>query len=508
MASFKKILAVGFVSVALIVVPARRADAIVPVILGWLSATTMAGSNLLVADVFVGSIGAIATYAWWECNKFTWIAPCTSTAPFKPDANLPKPALTVSLKPDQKRENPDPAKFNDPVPGKRDVTPKPKIAASGNPPPPAPAGPAGVGQYEQTGSETGPTSDDTFQQQYTLSNNYGGVMVAGVVLVKQMFAPTRGFPYVAMAVNCNVPLTGDQQPALDACASKNNQAAAAVLAYGGANRSYLSRGGMGPQTAGVLRYVHVVTFYDYAQDVTVSCDAGYQLNQADFSQCDLVNAAAVKKPKDTTCEVLFDPASKKMLTDPANPACDGLSDTTKFSIFSPDGKQGVEISANAGNGFDVTITKSDGSKTTFDTGVYDPATGNYVIVHVTNTPPPNPENGMGCGGPGQGSCSVEFALDSATSKADADTRTADKDADTRLKGVLDGVSSANFGWSFIPNIPTAECTNPKLRSPLGDSYVEMDICGGFNQFSFFLKAVLAVICLYGCVRQVERAIKA
>lgn len=507
MASFKRILAVSFISAALIVVPIRNARAIVPLVIPWL----LVGSNLLVTDLIVGQVGILTALLWWDCNKFALSAPCTTKSPI-PAAQLPKPALTVNLQPDSKRENPNPAKFNDPAPGKRDVTPKQQIAAAGSGPPPAPAGPVDTGVYEQSAAspDTGPTSDDTLQAQYQQSNSRGGALVAGVIAVKQMFAPTRAFPYVAKAVTCTYPTTGDQQAALTACNAKNNEARDAVQVYNDPSREYNSKGGLAPQAAGVLRYVHVVIFYDQAKDVTVNCDPGYQLSGTyvgGVAQCALIDATQVKKPTDTPCEMLFDPVTKNIMSDPANPACAGMATTSTLSVPGADGKSSIDVKANAGNGFDVCINKSDGGKTCFDTGVYDPGTGGYVIVHTTVTPPPDPNNGLGCGGPGQGMCAVTEPGDNATWIKSNDTQTANRAADTGMKGKMDAIGSGTFNWSFIPSIPTASCKNPSLKSPIGNVTVNMNICVWFDRLSFFINAVLAVLCVYGCVHQIQSAIR-
>ena len=510
MRSYKKSLVVFIVACALVFVPVRDSKAIIPALIaGWLLEIT--GGSILVSDLVAGQAGIIAAVMWWDCNKFKFNAPCTSKQPI-PSAQAPKPAITINLKPDAKRENPNPAKFNDPSPNSaspRDVTPKQEIAAGGTPAPPAPSGPVGVGTYQQDPQsvESGPTSQDTFQMQYNQSASRGDAMVAGVVLVKQMFAPTRAFPYVAQAVTCTYPTTGDQQPGLDDCTAKNKQTAATVQAYGNSSRYYYSRGGLAPSAAGTLRYVHVVVFYDQAADVTVTCDPGYQPDASDPSKCKLTDATLVKKPVDTPCEVLFDPATKVMMTDKSNPACDGLESSKTVMLASEDGSQSIEVKANAGNGFDITITKGDGSKTTLDTGIYDSGTGGYVIVHTVVMPPPDPNTGLGCGGPSQSACAVEMALDSETASADGSTRSLLTAKDATLKSQLDGIDPNRFQWTFIPQIPTAKCVNPSLKNPLGGGTVDMDICGGFNKFSFFLNGAFGLLCLYGCVRQIQNAMR-
>ena len=65
-----------------------------------------------------------------------------------------------------------------------------------------------------------------------------------------------------------------------------------------------------------------------------------------------------------------------------------------------------------------------------------------------------------------------------------------------------------FEWSFIPNIPTAACVNPRIENPTRNATVEMDVCGPFNVFMKFINGVLAVFCLFGCVQQIRGALSA
>jgi hypothetical protein len=511
MASFKKILIVSFISASLIAIPIRQARAIIPLVIPWL----LVGSNLLVTDLIVGQIGILTALFWWDCNKFAVSAPCTTKNPI-PSAQLPKPALTVNLQPDSKRENPNPAKFNDPAPGKRDVTPKTQIAAAGSGPPPAPAGPIGTGIYAQNPNDpsTGPSADETLKYMAQQSHNYGDVYVAGVITVKQMFASDRAFPFVAKVVSCtyrtDIPSNSPEvQATLTACTAKQNNSNAALETTYLTPDRYSYWIGLG-NTPGTIVAGKAVVFYDQAKDVTITCDPGYQSTGTyvnGVAQCGLVDAAQVKKPADTPCEMLFDPATKQIMTDPANPACAGMATTANLSVPSADGQSSIDVKANAGNGFDVCINKSDKSKTCFDTGIYDPGTGGYVIVHTTVTPPPDPNNGSGCGGPGQGMCAVTEPGDNDTWIKSNDTQTANRAADTGMKGKMDAISSGTFNWSFIPSIPTMACTNPSLKSPIGNATFNMDICVWFDRLSTFINAVVALGCLYGCVTQIQAAIR-
>ncbi|MGK5048467.1 hypothetical protein ACQ4WP_21610 [Janthinobacterium sp. GB4P2] len=111
-----------------------------------------------------------------------------------------------------------------------------------------------------------------------------------------------------------------------------------------------------------------------------------------------------------------------------------------------------------------------------------------------------------CGGSSQPRCEVNMAADSsmtATEKAYKDNRTS---WDDYSKSFIN--TGMSFQWSFIPNIPTAVCVNPRLDNPLGTASVEMDVCGPFNVFMTFINGVLAFFCLLGCVQQIRGALAA
>lgn len=511
MASFKKILAISVVSASLIVIP-MRSQAIVPLIAGWIMTAT--GGSILISDLIAGQVGVITALLWWDCNKFDLSAPCTSKTPISA-TQQPKPAITVSLAPDKKRENPNPAKFDDPLPGKRDVSPKANIAAgSGNALPSAPSGSIDIGYYrqDQGDSNNQPTSYATLQYIAKQAYRYGGNVIGGVIVVKQALGPDMATPFVAKITDCMwrpelSPSDPENQRLLIYC-DQRNQADKASLEqqFPSPNRPKPALRVDEYTNSGTIIVGEAILFTDQSVPVTVTCDTGYTLNQTDVNKCDLTNAAAVKKPADTTCEMLFDPASKMLLTDKANPACDGLQDTTKLSLASSNGT--IEVSAKGDGGFDVCVKRNDGGTGCVDTGIYDPGTGGYVIVNSTVTPPPDPNNGLGCGGPGQAACSMVASNSADMFDKDTATRASIDQANAGLKGNMDGVAADKFKWSFIPQIPTGSCVNPTLKNPVTGAGVEMDVCGKFDMFSFFLNAVLAIACVYGCVRQVQNAMKA
>lgn len=510
MASFKKILVVSFISASLIVVP-MRSQAIVPLIAGWIMTAT--GGSILVADLVVGQVGIITAVLWWDCNRFALTGPCTSKTPI-PSAQQPKPAITISLAPDKKRENPNPAKFNDPLPGKRDVTPKGDIAAgSSGSLPRAPAGSADIGYYRQDPNDGNnqPNSYATMQYVVKWGHAYDESAIGGVIVVKQALGPDMATPFAAMATRCMwrpdlSPNDPENQRLLIYCEQRNqvNKARLEQQFYA-SGRPRVSLRLEEYMNGGTITVGEAILFTDQSVPVTITCDSGYTLNQTDITKCDLINPAAVKKPADTTCEMLFDSASKLILTDKANPACDGLDNTTKLSLASSNGT--IDVSPRGDGGFDLCVKRPDGGKGCVDTGIYDPGTGGYVIVNTTVTPPPDPNTGLGCGGPGQAACQMVASSNADMyDKYNGATASIDQ-ANTGLKGKMDNIDPNKFQWSFIPQIPTSACSNPSLRNPVTGGPVEMDICGGFNKFTFFLNAVLAIACVYGCVRQIQNAMK-
>lgn len=111
-----------------------------------------------------------------------------------------------------------------------------------------------------------------------------------------------------------------------------------------------------------------------------------------------------------------------------------------------------------------------------------------------------------CGGQLQPPCDMNAPTDAATDALDAQSR-ADVDAkNASLKGALDGIEPDRFKWTFIPEIPTAQCVKPQVDSPTGSGPVEMDICTKFYIFQKFINGVLGFFCLIGCARLVQDAL--
>lgn len=111
-----------------------------------------------------------------------------------------------------------------------------------------------------------------------------------------------------------------------------------------------------------------------------------------------------------------------------------------------------------------------------------------------------------CGGQLQPPCEMNAPVDAATNAVDVQARDEVDAKNAALKGSLDGIEPDRFKWTFIPEIPTAQCVNPQVESPTGSGPVEMDICTKFYIFQKFINGVLAFFCLIGCVRLVQDAL--
>lgn len=111
-----------------------------------------------------------------------------------------------------------------------------------------------------------------------------------------------------------------------------------------------------------------------------------------------------------------------------------------------------------------------------------------------------------CGGSSQPRCEVNMAADSSMTTTDQQYRANRTAWDDYSKSFIN--TGMSFQWSFIPQIPTAACVNPRLDNPSGTASVEMDVCGPFNVFMKFINGVLAFFCLLGCVQQIRGALSA
>lgn len=495
---YRKLLAVLVLSVALVMVP-MQSRAIAPIVAfaGYLLEIT--GGSILVSDLVAGMTGTIAAVLWYDCNNFG-SGGCDSKPSSMPAAQAPgSPEITVKLNPDSKRDNPDPTRFNDPSESARDVTPKQSVSASATGATQSSYGP----EHKPTGAAVTAIARDGHVFVMGGNGQFRGIDSTAVLMtvfnsgnwpacrtpgikceVRGPFAADENCAYYDIR---NVTDGGDSYVASPAVCAWNTAPAPCPVGYA---------------TDGSGSCVPVLT-----QKPVYGCPDGYISSSGG---CSLADANAVKKPSDAACELLWDPSANSFSTDPKAPKCNGILSSASMSVQNPDGSS-MTVTPNSNGGFDITKTNSNGSSTTVKTGPYQPSSGGYVIiqtVQATNSGQTPDGQGDGCGIPGKPACNVQFSIDAATDAAGVAVQNGVTDGMNSLKGMLDNIDPNKFQWSFIPQIPTATCENPRVKNPLITQYLDVDICGFFNKFSFFLNGVLAVLCLYGCAREVQKTLKA
>jgi hypothetical protein len=106
-------------------------------------------------------------------------------------------------------------------------------------------------------------------------------------------------------------------------------------------------------------------------------------------------------------------------------------------------------------------------------------------------------------------------LDALTSPITAEAPTGNKELDDVAVKRADGVTAVTnitvggtglTGW--LPTIKTTACVNPKVATPITGKLLDVNICDSVGTFSKFISAVISVFCLYGCIREVQSAMKA
>lgn len=80
--------------------------------------------------------------------------------------------------------------------------------------------------------------------------------------------------------------------------------------------------------------------------------------------------------------------------------------------------------------------------------------------------------------------------------------------DEASKNVTDVTAQSVGIVSWLPNVPTAACVDPKVPTPLTGSLVSVPICATVDIFSALISGVLCFFCIVGCVQQVQAAQKA
>ena len=95
-----------------------------------------------------------------------------------------------------------------------------------------------------------------------------------------------------------------------------------------------------------------------------------------------------------------------------------------------------------------------------------------------------------------------------TALSSTDAENSIKGAQGQLTAAVDQVTPGSLGLaSWLPSIPTTACVNPSVPNPTNGVMTDIEICKPVNLFSKFISAVICVFVLYGCVREVQAAIK-
>lgn len=89
---------------------------------------------------------------------------------------------------------------------------------------------------------------------------------------------------------------------------------------------------------------------------------------------------------------------------------------------------------------------------------------------------------------------------------DLDTIKTKNDDGTAVVGGISEGSTGLHGW--FPTIATTACRDPQVPLAIGSGNVAVPICDKVNIFSQFISAVICVFALFGCVREVQAALKA
>ena len=468
--------------------PVKRSEAFVPALAVWLL-VNIGGDTILITDLVAGMTGFLSGAAWYDCNKFSLAPVCTNKSGSTPAGSAPAASFTVSLNPNAKRSNPDPTKFNDPVGSARDVTPKSTVSPS-----------------TPVDSSTMSSGAPYFSAIYSIYNpNTGGYdsnVVAGPSALDVTRAAVTLAGYTVSAdLGCTSLNPGDYMysPGGATCSFS-------TVGYGNTgNTAVYHASGSPADCAAGQSYTAANGCIGSGQPVV--CPPGYISSNG---SCSLQNAQAVQKPSSTPCEVLFDPNSANFLSDPANPNCSADGTVAGGTFTSPSASDGstLSVSTNGAAGFDVTKTNADGSSTTLITGPFNQSQGGYPIAGTATTPANTNQNGSAnCGLAGQLPCGVSLPSDNATVSA-ASAALVSGDGTGQFSGIFASIDPDKFSWSFIPKIPTAQCVDPKIQNPITDGTVDLPLCDAFNYFQFFVNCVLAVFCVYGCVRQVREALEA
>lgn len=413
--------------VAGLVLVSSAAYAILPAaVFVWMGASTNMAAALE-ASLYIHA-GAFAAYEFFFAEK---------GGDGKPTGT---PMLTAKLSPSAARSNPDPASFNDPAPGARDVTPKTTVSGSSSGGGSAPALVPGEQWYFNAGAG-----------QWGYSTSAASVIAAVV-----------GSGYSVGAC----PIDPDGITARCAITRLSDGYQATWNASKVTNGTYSCSGGA---------YVNGVGCTNAPTSPSpTTCPPGYTVSG---TSCNLTDAAQVKKPTTTPCEILRTGAG--LQTDSANPNCDGIqvsgntlqakSDTAlsfnadgSVSVSNPNGQTTFQMSGpNADGSMSITGASRSGNPGSYTPGS---STGGGTSTACGGVGQPScsgtggatagTSGGGSCGGSGQPKCGIDdsgfngLADPGAAGRSALDT--ASEGRGTAISNQTDTSSGLGLGFDWVP----------------------------------------------------------
>lgn len=463
MRRFKKLLVGGVLAFFV----ATTAHAILPIAgaVAWLGTTIAANAGIATAieASIYAHVGAFAIYEIFFAKK---------GADGKPEGT---PAIAVKLNPSAARANPDPAKFNDPAAGSRDVTPKSSIASV-------------PGEFNDP-ADNGTGGGSYFQKQIMSTGQwiYGGSATG--VLSQYLAADycVGGYFTGCRVDSCNTQSNGSidcaswAKPGTASCNISNTQGEC-MLGRFTASKTI----GSPPVSCPKGSYSvggGVCKPYDGGSP---GCVQGYTL-QSDGS-CKLTDADQVKKPDTHPCEILRTPSG--LSVDKANPNCAGLN--VQGNSISPTADTSVSINADGS----VSISNPSG-QTTLQLGAPNsdgsmPVTGASRSGNPGSYVPGSSTSPSACGGPGQPPCSgtggstvgsgggMVSVDDSGMAGKSADMTAGNNALDQHAndkKGLFekakDSVVAPTWGWQMP--VTAAACQSLEIGS-FGPLHFKVDWC--------------------------------
>lgn len=181
-------------------------------------------------------------------------------------------------------------------------------------------------------------------------------------------------------------------------------------------------------------------------------------------------------------------------------------DGTKTSI---DCTGTASVGVTAGDISTASLTKSGGN--TCVTVVTAPNGTTTTSTSSTTTAPTQAPPATGpieCGSPGRAKCAIDETGTPTATPTDVDLSKHKETYDTATTSIT-SVTNDSIGISgWLPKIATTECSNPQVPNPITKAMTDVPICGAFNTLKTFISAVICVFALYGCIREVQSALKA